>query len=86
VKYIGGLVTIYFQSILFLYRQGLLASGMPSGASLIAMEYRVKFRTANSSTCTAKYCMRAVTLPKLVEIIRLKFILLFEYKIKRKLS
>jgi hypothetical protein len=65
---------MYSQGILFLYRQGFLASGMPSGTSLIAMEYRVKFRTTNSSTCTAKYCTRAVTLPKLVELIRLKFI------------
>ena len=73
MTYIDGLVVTYSQGILFLYRQGLLESSMPREASLITMQYRVKLRTTNSSKRSAKYCMISATLPKVVELILLKF-------------
>jgi len=64
---------MYSQAILFLYHQRLLESGMPNEASLIAMEYRVKLRTADSSNYTEKCCIISATLPEVVELILLKF-------------
>jgi hypothetical protein len=43
--YIEGLVVLYPEGTLFLYRQGRVESGMPSGASFIATVHRVEFTT-----------------------------------------
>jgi hypothetical protein len=89
VTYVGGLVVMYSREILFLCRQGPLESGMPSEASLTAMEFRVKFRSTNSSACTAKYSIRSAALPSVVELILLTCIpriFLYEYKVKSNLS